>query len=274
MNKEVQKLIDISRRVGVCPDLVQGAGGNVSVKRDDGIMYIKASGTSLKDMAPNKGIVAVDRGGSVVNPDDGFQRPSMEVGMHLSLARYAIHTHPVHVNIFTCMEGGKRYLYRFFSEQKPLYITYKNPGKALASEVRIQVLRYRNKHKENPQIIFLENHGLITCGEDAEQVVELTLYVNDTLRTYLQNRVLNFEQFDIANASFERPDNCLFPDMAVFVSIPPRGNAREIFAAHEYVLSTIKKLGARPRYLTSAKVNFIQSMESEKYRIAIATSNK
>ncbi len=51
MDNALKELIRISNTVGKDPSLVQGGGGNTSVKTDDAQdMYIKASGTALKDM--------------------------------------------------------------------------------------------------------------------------------------------------------------------------------------------------------------------------------
>ena len=51
MDKALSELIKISNAVGRNAALVQGGGGNTSVKTADGkYMYIKASGTALKDM--------------------------------------------------------------------------------------------------------------------------------------------------------------------------------------------------------------------------------
>ena len=56
MNKALADLIKISNITGKDSALVQGGGGNTSVKTDDGkYMYIKASGTALKDMSEDKG---------------------------------------------------------------------------------------------------------------------------------------------------------------------------------------------------------------------------
>ena len=55
-NNELQGLIRISNTVGSDPRLVQGGGGNTSVKTEDGLqMYIKASGTALKNMSVRRG---------------------------------------------------------------------------------------------------------------------------------------------------------------------------------------------------------------------------
>ena len=56
MDKALADLIRISNETGIDPTLVQGGGGNTSVKTDDGqYMYIKASGTALKDMNAKQG---------------------------------------------------------------------------------------------------------------------------------------------------------------------------------------------------------------------------
>ena len=55
-DKALADLIRISNLVGKDPALVQGGGGNTSVKTADGqYMYIKASGTALKDMNATQG---------------------------------------------------------------------------------------------------------------------------------------------------------------------------------------------------------------------------
>ena len=56
MNQALAELIRISNETGEDPTLVQGGGGNTSVKTADGkYMYIKASGTALKDMNQKQG---------------------------------------------------------------------------------------------------------------------------------------------------------------------------------------------------------------------------
>lgn len=55
MNKSLAELIKISNKLGKDPSLVQGGSGNTSVKTDDEkFMFVKASGTTLKDMAQKK----------------------------------------------------------------------------------------------------------------------------------------------------------------------------------------------------------------------------
>ena len=56
MDRALSELIRISNAVGKDRTLVQGVGGNTSVKTDDGeYTYIKASGTALEDMSLTAG---------------------------------------------------------------------------------------------------------------------------------------------------------------------------------------------------------------------------
>jgi len=56
MNQTLADLIRISTNTGKDPALVLGGGGNTSIKTPDGkYMYIKASGTALKDMTARQG---------------------------------------------------------------------------------------------------------------------------------------------------------------------------------------------------------------------------
>ena len=56
MNNALKDLIKISNATGRDTALVQAGGGNTSVKTADGkYMYIKASGTALKDMNMKNG---------------------------------------------------------------------------------------------------------------------------------------------------------------------------------------------------------------------------
>ena len=58
-NNYLDKLIEISNHIGHNPAYIQGGGGNTSLKKDD-ILYVKASGTLLKNMSKNSGIAEME----------------------------------------------------------------------------------------------------------------------------------------------------------------------------------------------------------------------
>ena len=136
MNKALADLIKISNATGKDPALVLGGGGNTSVKTADGkYMYIKASGTALKDMdarlgwrrlridsvlsiLQDKSIVKLDaikRETEVVNRlllscDDDVTsgaRPSVESHLHALLDTHVIHLHPLVVAAYVNAKNGR-----------------------------------------------------------------------------------------------------------------------------------------------------------------------
>ena len=57
--EDLKDLAALSARIGADPLLIQGAGGNTSIK-DGGVMWIKASGTLLADALSRDVFVACD----------------------------------------------------------------------------------------------------------------------------------------------------------------------------------------------------------------------
>jgi len=204
MNKALSQLIRISKAVGKDSSLVQGGGGNTSVKTDDEkYMYIKASGTALKDMDAHCGwrrmnadlarsviqdqlIAQLDvrtRETEVVNrlllacDDDvtGHARPSVEAHLHAFLDRCVIHLHPSSVGAYVNAKNGKEQLMRLFRDENrpPLWVPYTDPGFMLAKRIAGLVGDYQNNFGKKPAILFLEKHGLIVCTKTADNALRI-----------------------------------------------------------------------------------------------------
>ena len=173
MDQALADLIKISRATGVDPTLVQGGGGNTSVKTADGRhMYIKASGTALKDMSPRAGWrrlrldmtldVVKDKQIARMEPqkrelevvnrlllacDDNVRslaRPSVEAHLHAWLGKCVIHLHPSAAGAFVNAKTGRARLERLFSAEKlpPLWVPYTDPGYMLARRIARLVVGY------------------------------------------------------------------------------------------------------------------------------------
>jgi len=204
MNKELAELIKISIVTGKDPALVQGGGGNTSVKTDDGkYMYIKASGTALKDMSAKagwrrlrldevreiirdrrlEGIPTDVREAQVVNrlcfacEDEitSSDRPSVEAHLHAFLDKCVIHLHPVAVLSYACAKNGKAEIEKLFKDMKlpPLWVPFTNPGLTLAKSVAKLIADYQSRFSEKPSIIFLEKHGLFISAYSADAALRL-----------------------------------------------------------------------------------------------------
>ncbi len=204
MDKALSDLIKISNETGKDPSLVQGGGGNTSVKTADGkFMYIKASGTALKDMnrrqgwrrlrldsvlkiIKDKSLAKLDtqsREIEVVNRlllacDDNISdtaRPSVETHMHAILGKSVIHLHPVVVGAYVNAKNGKKELEKLFKNEKlqPLWIPYAELGFALAKKISKLAGNYKKKFGKKPAIIFLQKHGLVISSDTAGGALRL-----------------------------------------------------------------------------------------------------
>ena len=204
MNAALADLIKISHASGKNPKFVQGGGGNASVKTGDGkYMYIKASGTALKDMTAGKGwrrlrvkaVLSVLKDSSLdrISPhvrepkvvgrllracDDNIKtgaRPSVEANLHAILDEFVIHLHPNAAGAYVNAKDGRAKLEKIFKNEKLpiLWVPYTDPGFMLAKKISWLVDKYKKDHGVKPSIIFLEKHGLFVTAHSASAALKL-----------------------------------------------------------------------------------------------------
>lgn len=204
MDKALVDLMRISNETGADPTLVQGGGGNTSVKTADGRhMYIKASGTALKDMNAKQGWrrLRLDMALSIVNDkslpqmevqsrelevvdrllracDDNIKtdaRPSVEAHLHACLDKCVIHLHPSSAGAYLNAKNGKARLERLFATEAlpPLWVPYTDPGYMLAKRIARLVGRYQRQFGKQPAILFLAKHGLFITASSASGALRL-----------------------------------------------------------------------------------------------------
>ncbi|MCA1196476.1 class II aldolase/adducin family protein [Sphingomonas sp. R647] len=149
------------------PTLVQGAGGNVSIKLDD-VMWIKASGTWLADAAGQDILVPVALPvGDVPRVKDGYAtalRPSIETLVHAALPhRVVVHVHSVDAIAHAVRCDAEAVLSQRLSGLAWVFVPYCKPGPKLAAAVQ-------HAHAATSVDIFiLANHGLIVAADDVGQ---------------------------------------------------------------------------------------------------------
>jgi NAD(P)-dependent dehydrogenase (short-subunit alcohol dehydrogenase family)/rhamnose utilization protein RhaD (predicted bifunctional aldolase and dehydrogenase) len=204
MDKALANLIKVSRKVGKDTLLVQGGGGNTSVKTADGrYMYIKASGTALKDMNERAGwrrmridavlgiikdpmlakldvrtreIEVVNRLGLCCDDDvKSGARPSVEAHLHAMLDDCVIHLHPVVVGAYVNAKNGRAIMEKMFASEKypPLWVPYIDPGFMLGREMFKLVSGYQSRYGRKPQIMLLEKHGLFVTSHSPKATMQL-----------------------------------------------------------------------------------------------------
>ena len=228
----------LSAALGRDPLRVQGAGGNTSLK-ENGVMWIKASGTELA-LAREKDIfVAVDRdaaraevdgGGdgscasAVIDPSAGL-RPSIETTFHAVFDwRVVAHTHSVATLCHVVSPDGSGLLDEKLSGLPWVSVPFAKPGLPLTRKIMARA-------ETDTQVVLLENHGLICLGKSVVEVERLINEVEDRLA--LPARPYRFaeveappEGFTWAEASWIAQDGVAFnraisgsyyPDHVVFL---------------------------------------------------------
>lgn len=211
---ELKGLELISSAVGSMPDMVQGGGGNTSVKLDDTLMAVKASGFMLKQVTTKDGYVVVnykdikdyyDRVDlnswidyekdsvefakkSIVKLDGQKElRPSVEAGFHSVMKKYVIHSHAVYANIICCSKNGKELVGRIFGsgQLSYLWIPYINPGFSLTLSIIEAIKKHMAEGGSFPEAVFMENHGLIVTADDAQKCVDMHAEITGRIKEAL-----------------------------------------------------------------------------------------
>lgn len=161
--KERQQIIAFGNKM-LQASLTTGSGGNISCfNRQEQCIAITPSGIEYPRLTPED-IVILNSDGS---PCQGDNRPSSEVGFHLSLynqrqdVNAVVHTHSTYATTFACLNReipAVHYLVGFAGKKVPLapYATYGTPE--LALNISNTIADYN--------AVLLANHGLVAVGKD------------------------------------------------------------------------------------------------------------
>ncbi|HUL09183.1 MAG TPA: class II aldolase/adducin family protein [Candidatus Acidoferrum sp.] len=180
---EFQALLDLSARIGADAALVQGPGGNTSLKRD-GVMWIKASGAWLAQarerpimvpvrLAPllaalAEGDPACESAVGLVPADLNPQglRPSIETTMHAALPqRVVLHVHCVETIAWAVQADAQERLAALLDGLDWILVPYVRPGPPLTQLMETLV-------SARTTVVVLANHGLVVCGESVAAAAE------------------------------------------------------------------------------------------------------
>jgi rhamnose utilization protein RhaD (predicted bifunctional aldolase and dehydrogenase) len=204
MHTDLSELVALSRRYGGDPEFVLAGGGNTSLK-DDSLLYVKASGQSLASVDEG-GFVRMERARLDSIWEKGYpagsdereaavladlmaaraagerKRPSVETLLHgFFPRRYVVHTHPALANGVTCSRRGADAADRLFPG-RAVWIDETQPGYVLARAVREAVEAFRRERGGEPDVVFMQNHGIVIAGETGAEVEKLTADVMGRIR--------------------------------------------------------------------------------------------
>ena len=247
--------VKISRYAGQRFDLVQAAGGNSSVKLNNGQMLIKASGYHLSEITEKTGFSVVDNSMvlEILSNEEIVDckikknrelktkklidsatitkevRPSIETLLHSLLKKYTLHTHSIAANIILASEHWREDIYELFDE-KICVVDYRTPGIDLAIELKKQI-KFK---KVIPEIIFLQNHGLIITSDDPNKLLEINEFVLSKIE---KNMCLDFSKFKLTTKISKFISSSMQKDVTVFLS---NDSIVSSFLSSSYKLESLK----------------------------------
>ncbi len=199
--KEIEQLIEVSRRYGADSRFVIAGGGNTSFKTADRL-WVKASGHALATIGED-GFAVLDR--AKLNPmgtkaysadtaereaqvkDDlaaacitKDRRPSVETSMHNAINyAFVVHLHPTAVNALMCSVQAEAKCKELFPDA--LYIPYCDPGYTLFKKVFDEIQAYKAARGTEPQVIFLQNHGIFVGADSVAEIDKIYSEIIATL---------------------------------------------------------------------------------------------
>jgi rhamnose utilization protein RhaD (predicted bifunctional aldolase and dehydrogenase) len=173
-----------SAKIGSDPLLVQAAGGNTSIKQD-GIMWIKASGTWLRDAIDRDIFVPLDHTAllkALQNNDPACEsctdfirhdlnckrlRPSIETSLHgLMAQRVVVHVHCVNTIAWAIRQDAEAKIKQRLKRFNWVFISYARPGLPLATAISKRL-------RPGVDVLVLGNHGLVVAADAVEEAEAL-----------------------------------------------------------------------------------------------------
>ena len=216
--EDTTRLSEVSARIGANWLINQGPGGNTSLKCGE-FMWVKASGTRL-DRALHEQIFTrvrlapeLSEGWTETTGGTGNARkPSIETSLHAAIPHKAvIHTHPIEVIATSILENARDELDKRLEGFNWRLAEYARPGEPLHQEVK------RKLDSSEVNVIVLQNHGLITCGESLEEAEKLTYEVNEALKQ--DRREAKEVNISELNKLIERNEGCRLPEKSIIHSL-------------------------------------------------------
>ena len=177
--EELEKLSNLSEDLGKNLDLIQGAGGNTSVKVDEAL-WVKASGSWLSEANEKNIFIPVNYKGVIKRLENGNSdpvteevinthktktlRPSIETTLHAVMPqKYVVHTHSVNSIVNTIARSYRSELEVKLDGLNWGLAEYAKPGLPITEVVR-------KVASTGADVILLANHGIVIASNDMDKL--------------------------------------------------------------------------------------------------------
>jgi len=189
--------------------------GNTSVKLSEETFLVKASGTclgtlkeedvvecrfsALLPLLDKEGMSDEDMDNALLaaRVDAKAKKPSVEAVFHayfLSLpnVKFVAHSHAIHVNQILCSPRAKDFATnRMFPDEivvcgpRSVYLPYTDPGLKLSQAIRRETEAFIKKQQRQPQVVLMQNHGVITLGKSWQAALYAMLMAEKAAKIFV-----------------------------------------------------------------------------------------
>lgn len=292
MEQGLINLVAISRLFGSDPSFVIAGGGNTSFKNEERI-WIKASGISLatidesgfvslsreklsmvskkqysSDPLLRENEVKADLHEAIVSPKT--LRPSVETSLHNLIGyQYVVHTHPTKVNGVMCSMQAEQECRSLFGD-RTLFVPYTDPGYILFKKVASGIKQFSDKFGYEPQLIFLENHGVFVGADTIEEIEKIYAEIMMIIEARLSRQLPGRERSDIQSVIIDQIEK-VHPGYAGYSAFAMRSELTDHFNKDEAAFSKACK-SFTPDDIVYCKAHYLyipaQNNETENLRKA------
>ena len=264
---ELNKLNVLSYNMGQNKKLIQGPGGNTSIKIGKKL-FVKASGKRLDNSLYENIFIPLDleyvlnifENNKKLSDDTELKtliktnlKPSIETFLHALMPfKFVLHSHPLDIIAATAMDDFKKKFEYILKDILWDLISYQRPGYPIAESINESL----NNQKSN--VLFLANHGLIIGADDIKEAEKIQKYILEKLKILprkittpnkkaLKEIASKIPQSKLPNADIIHTLGCdpisfklskknpLYPDHIVFCGYKPK-----IFNKDKYSLDEFK----------------------------------
>jgi rhamnose utilization protein RhaD (predicted bifunctional aldolase and dehydrogenase) len=212
----IENLLTLSHEIGrEDRGLVLLGEGNTSARFTEDTYLVKASGTRLDTLRAEEVVecrlstllpmlnrngmtdLQVDEALLASRVDKKAKKPSVEAVFHawlLSLPdiKFVGHSHATTVNQILCSPRAREFAEcRMFPDEivccgvASVFIPLTDPGLKLAQVIRRETEAYVRKHQEQPRVILIQNHGIITLGGTWQSVLAAMLMAEKAAKVFV-----------------------------------------------------------------------------------------
>ena len=213
MDNKLTELIELSQKLGnPFLSLAILGEGNTSADIGDGTFWVKASGSQLSTINENGfsrlyGEKVLDLLDNPTLDDTGvaeglknalfdkkMRKSSVETFLHAMCifeckVKWVGHTHPISVMSILCSkEGVKPFQKHIYPDEivvcgeQIAVVPYIDPGLPLARAVREALHRFMDTYGHSPKLLLMENHGMVALGQQAKDVINISLMGQNNIR--------------------------------------------------------------------------------------------